>query len=362
MLSRLVAGCMTGTSIDGLDVALIAIDGKGLALRARFVRGLSHDLGAVAVGLRALAAQQPLSAGAIAAIMHDFALVHLAALRDLAGGDRLDLVAIHGQTVFHAPPLSWQLFQPAPVAHGLGVAVVHDLRAADLARGGQGAPITPLADWIALRDARERRVVVNLGGFCNLTALPADGGPEAIAGRDVCACNQVLDHLARSLLGRAYDVDGDVAASAAADAAAVAELATGLRRQAAARRSLGTGDELAALVDALGTRLPAAVVAASACRAIAETIAAVAAEGGRPQRVLLAGGGLRNRALRAALVAACAPAIVAPTDDHGVPAAYREAFAMAVLGALAQDRVAITLPQVTGGAGSAPLAGCWTLP
>ena len=361
-MTRFVAGCMTGTSIDGLDVALVAIDGQGLAMRARFMRGLSHELGEVAVGLRALAAQQPLSAGTIAGLMHDFALVHLAALRELVGGDRLDLVAIHGQTVFHAPPRSWQLFQPAPVAHGLGVTVVHDLRAGDLAADGQGAPITPLADWIALRDAHEKRVVVNLGGFCNLTVLPAEGGPEAIAGRDVCACNQVLDHLARALLGRAYDVDGEVAASAAPDAGAVAELVAGLRRQVAARRSLGTGDELAALVDALGARLPAAVVAASACRAIAETIAAVAAEGGAPHRVLLAGGGLRNRALRADLVSACAPAIVAPSDDLGVPAAYREAFAMAVLGALAQDRVAITLPQVTGVRGPAPLAGCWTLP
>ena len=359
---RLVAGCMTGTSIDGLDVALVAIEGAGLALRPCFLRGLSHELGPVAEGLRALAAQRPLSAGAIAGVMHDFALVHLAALRELAGSDRLDLVAVHGQTVFHAAPRSWQLFQPAPVAHGLGVTVVHDLRAADLARGGQGAPITPLADWIGLRDASERRVVVNLGGFCNLTVLPAGGGLEAIAGGDVCACNQVLDHIARSLLGRPFDGDGAIAASAAADPAGVAELLIALRGQVAARRSLGTGDELAAAVDALGRRLPAAVVAATACRAIAEAIATAAAEGGRPQRVLLAGGGLRNRALHAALITACAPAIVAATDQHGVPAAYREAYAMAVLGALAQDRVAITLPQVTGVAGPAPLAGCWTLP
>lgn len=362
MVTRFVAGCMTGTSIDGIDVALVAIEGTGLALRARFVRGLSQDLGEVAEGLRALAAQQPMTAGAIAGVMHEFALVHLAALRRLAGSDQLDLVAVHGQTVFHAPPRSWQLFQPAPVAHGLGVAVVHDLRAADLARGGQGAPITPLADWIALRDAHERRVVVNLGGFCNLTVLPAGGGTPSIAGRDVCACNQVLDHLARTLLGRPFDHDGDVAASAASDPDAVTELTVALRRQVAARRSLGTGDELATVVDGLGRRLPAAVVAASACRAIAETIAAVASEGGQPRRVLLAGGGLRNRALRAALEIACAPALVESTDAHGLPAAYREAYAMAVLGALAQDRVAITLPQVTGVAAPAPLAGCWTLP
>lgn len=361
-MTRLVAGAMTGTSIDGLDVALVAIEGTGLDLRPRFIRGLSRELGPAAAGLRDLADQRPLTAAAIARLMHDVALAHLAALRELAEGGRLDLVAIHGQTVYHAPPISWQLFQPAPVAHGLGAPVVHDLRAADLARGGQGAPITPLADWVALRSPSERRVVVNLGGFCNLTVLPAGGGIDTIAGGDVCACNQILDHLARTLLGRPYDADGAVAASAAPDADAVAAFAAALRRQASARRSLGTGDELAAAIDAFGGRLPPAVIAASACRAIAGAIAAAAAASGPPARVLLAGGGLRNRALRAELGAACAPAAVEATDAHGVPAAYREAFAMAVLGALAQDRVAITLPGVTGVAAPAPLAGCWTLP
>lgn len=359
MTIRIVAGAMTGTSLDGLDVALVAVEGEGLGLRARFVRGLSRPLGPLAAGLRQLAEQRPLTAQVITQLMRDFALLHAEAIAACARGDRLALACVHGQTVFHAPPLSWQLFQPAPLAQALGVPVVCDLRAADLARGGQGAPITPLADWIALRDVREARAVVNLGGFCNLTMLPAGGGPETVLGRDVCACNQVLDAIARTLLGHAYDADGAAALGAKPDPVAVDALAERLRAQTAAGRSLGTGDELAAAATALGAHLPAAVVARSACAAIARVIARATAGA---DRLILAGGGLRNAALRAELAAAAAPAAVDACDQHGIPAEYREAAHMAILGALCQDRVAITLPQVTGVRAPAPVAGVWALP
>ena len=218
---RQVVGCMTGTSLDGLDAALVAIEGDGLAMRARFVRGLSRPLGPVGGALRQIAEQHPLSARAIAEIMRDFSLLHAAVVRDLLGGSPCTLVAVHGQTVIHAPPVSWQLFQAAPLAQALGVDVIHDLRAADLARGGQGAPITPLADWILFRAAQTTRVVVNLGGFCNLTVLPAGGDTSAVRGQDVCACNQVLDHLARRAFATTYDAGGQRALTGRPDAALV---------------------------------------------------------------------------------------------------------------------------------------------
>src|SRR6185436_14618647 len=130
--------------------------------------------------------------------------LHARAVAKAAAGCRLDLIAAHGQTVFHAPPLSWQMLNPWPLVRDLQTSVVFDLRGADLAHGGQGAPITPLADWVLFRSNSRTRAVVNLGGFCNLTLLPP-GRPDMVRGFDVCACNQLLDHIARGILQRPFD-------------------------------------------------------------------------------------------------------------------------------------------------------------
>ncbi len=360
MHTRLVVGFMSGTSIDALDAALVEIRGDGLASAARLLAAASYALGAVGDELRRLANQERFSAAEIAGLSRRFTDLHGELARDLLAGRCADLIAVHGQTVYHAPPVSWQLFSPAALARATAAAVVCDLRAADMAAGGQGAPITPLADWILFRAPCERRVIVNLGGFANFTALPADAGDpaaalDAIAGGDICVCNQLLDRLARERLNAAFDPDGAAAASGRSDAAARAALQDALQAQAAAGRSLGTGDELPAWFDAHAARLAPADALRTACDAIG---GAIAARLPACERVLLAGGGARNRQLRAA-IAAAAPAPLELTDAHGVPLEQREAICMAVLGALSQDGVAITLPQITGCRRPAPVAGVW---
>jgi len=356
---RTVVGCMTGTSIDGLDAAVVEIIGGGLGIRARFVRAVSLPLGELAPRLRRIAAGAPATAGDIAAAAHGLASLHVDALRGLLGDRAPDLVCVHGQTVFHAPPLSWQMMQPAPIARAIGAPVVYDLRQADLARGGQGAPITPIADWVLFRTAPGRTAIINLGGFCNVTFLPPErDDPGLVEAMDVCACNQLLDEVARRALGRPYDEDGAAAMAGAPESAALRDLTALLRRQSRAGRSLGTGDELASwVVDAAGYLRPADL-AATACEAVA---AAIADRIGPVQSAYLAGGGVRNLALAQALGRAIRGR-VAVTDELGVPPEYREAACFAVLGALCQDRVPITLPRVTGCASPAPVAGAWVYP
>ena len=163
---------MTGTSIDGLDAALVRITGQGYAMKVAVLNCLEVELGDLAIPLKKLSLQQPMKAEEITRIAHDFGLLHLKALKELAGDNKLDLISVHGQTVLHKPPLSWQLINPSIIAYGLDTPVVYDLRAADLAAGGEGAPITPLADFILFRNGSETRGIVNLGGFCNVTILP----------------------------------------------------------------------------------------------------------------------------------------------------------------------------------------------
>ncbi|MEO0483667.1 MAG: anhydro-N-acetylmuramic acid kinase [Planctomycetota bacterium] len=361
--SRVVIGCMTGTSLDGLDAAAVrvglAAEGDAGRVRAEFLEGFSAPLGEAAPALRALASGERLSAQAIAETALAFGRLHARVAGELASRQGADLIAVHGQTVYHGPPASWQLMNPWPIAEALRAPVVTDLRGADLAAGGEGAPITPMADWVMLRSATETRCVVNLGGFCNITVLPAGGGPGSVSARDVCACNQVLDAVARAGLGATFDRDGAAAMAGSADAGFVEWFGEALGRQASAGRSLGTGDELDAMAREMAASASAECVAASACVAIAGVIAA--AVPADADRVLVAGGGVHNARLMAELTAASGAA-VASTDTAGLPAAYREAAAMAVLGSLARDCAAITLQPVTRHGHRPVRAGLWIEP
>jgi anhydro-N-acetylmuramic acid kinase len=362
-MERRVVGCMTGTSIDALDLALVLVRGSGLALRAELLRFTSTPLGSLGRRLRDAAEQAPMPAGAFAALARDLSLAHVEAIGHLLRGERADLVVAHGQTIFHAPPLSWQLLVPSIVAQGVGVPVIADLRAADLAAGGQGAPITPLADWVLFRHLARRGPVgvVNLGGFANVTRLPVapavPGVPvegarlqdwaEGVTGRDICACNHVLDTIARRVLGTPYDDDGRAARSGTPDPDAVGDLRTLLGAQASGNRSLGTRDEATSWLDRHAARVDGPSLCASAVVAIAERVAG-AVEG--CTLVLLAGGGAKNAALVETITGpiAASGGSVQTTSAHAVPVEAREAMECAVLGALCEDRVPITLPRVTG--------------
>ncbi|HBS28150.1 MAG TPA: hypothetical protein DEB06_01575 [Phycisphaerales bacterium] len=357
-LARTAVGCMTGTSIDALDAALVELRGSGLGLRVSVRATASWALGPLGDDLRRAASGQPAPAGFFASLSRRFGEFHaerLGAWLDALSGAP-DLVCVHGQTVFHAPPDSWQLIDASPIVRRVGAPTVFDLRRADLSCGGQGAPITPIADWVLFRDDRSARAVVNLGGFCNITRLGAGGGPETVRGSDVCACNQVLDAIARSGLGAPFDEGGRAASSGSPHEGASSELGAVLGAQRAGRRSLGTGDEAGRWVERWGGSLRAADLAASACAAIGREIGGAI---GACDEALLGGGGVRNRALVGAIASAAPGVRVRTTDELGVPAPFRESVAMAVLGALCADGVAITLPAVTGVAEPAPIAGVW---
>jgi anhydro-N-acetylmuramic acid kinase len=344
---RLAMGFMTGTSLDALDAALVQAEGTGLSMRVRVLAHATTDLGELRSRLRALASGERMDATAIAATAVDFGRLHAQAARRLADGRRVDLAAVHGQTVMHAPPLSWQLVNPWPVAEALGCAVASDLRGADLVAGGQGAPITPLADWVLFRGDHPT-AVVNLGGFCNVTLLPEAGhGPQAIAGMDVCPCNHLLDAAARKAIDLPYDPDGRHAARGHPNPIAADDLLQDLRTALARGRSLGSGDEGIAWftrhASLTGPDLLATVVHAVG-NCIGQTVAARTPP---MTHVLLAGGGARNRSLWASIARILRPRTVDSTALHAVPIEAREAAEMAVLGLLAWDGVPITLPAVT---------------
>ena len=366
---------MTGTSLDGLDAALVRIAGSGLAMRADPAGLISLPLGALTQRLLPLVEggeARPIDfmrCGRQLGQLHATAVAQLCA-EHLPREAQLDLVAAHGQTIWHAPPdpgeprpaaaddglgLSWQLLGPWPMVRHLGVPVVYDLRQADLITGGQGAPITPLADYVLYGDRAD--MVVNLGGICNVTKLH-----PKVDGMDVCPCNLLIDQVVRILYRQVnFDQDGQLAAQGKPDPHLFADLMADLPRG----RSLGRQDVLCGrnvetlVLRARRNRRPSDIIA-SAVAAVAQQVADTI--GRYPAQVaVVAGGGAHNPVLVKMIRDRCQPTRLLLSDEVGIPIQSREAIAMAVLGALSQDKVVITRSR-DACAQNPPRAGAWVYP
>ncbi|NQU66064.1 MAG: anhydro-N-acetylmuramic acid kinase, partial [SAR324 cluster bacterium] len=279
----------------------------------------------------------------------------------------VNLIALHGQTIYHSPPLSWQLINPTLIAQKLNVPVIFDLRAADLAQGGQGAPITPLGDFILFRDIVEKRSIVNLGGFCNITTLPGISNSakndvdleywqSLVGGFDLSPCNHLLDKISRDLIGQPYDENGNNALTGSVSKKPFEKLHSILSGMFNEKRSLGTGDETSQWISRFSGDVIAVDLARTACAAIAQMIV----DSVDSDRIILAGGGVKNAALMEEITKRFSGK-VSTSNEFGIPSEHREAIEMAILGALCQDRVPITLPQVTGSK-TKFISGCWVLP
>ena len=353
---------MSGTSLDGIDAALIRVQGKGLHQKIQLVRHAFGSLGDAKDTLTSLARGTPLPPATWAQAARSLGERYLELVTKVAKDTPPDLVSIHGQTIHHDPPHSIQLINPAPITQRMNCPVVHDLRAADLAAGGEGAPITPLADWILFRGA-EPVTIINLGGFCNMTHLPPDTGhAECMTGieaHDVCPCNHLLDSAARRLIKQDFDRNGETANRGTCHQVVADAIVESLVSAKAFHRSLGSGDEGSVILEALRTIEEPSDALATLVHAIARFILDSVPD--QQTRILLAGGGAMNQALVAAFNSQT-DRTVHLTDEFGIPAQAREAAAMAVLGCLAWDGVPVTLPQVTKSNEMTNFDGSWCFP
>jgi len=369
-----VLGVMSGTSMDGADAVLAHFSGGGdrpfawsvtargsapypSELRARLGRAITPG-GADAVELTLLHAELGEHAAELVAQMAE---------RAQRAGQRVDLVVLSGQTVWHEPradaardvriPATLQLGEPARVVARTDLPVVSDLRQADLAEGGQGAPLVPFGDLLLYGQEGVARAVHNLGGIGNLTWLPPDLDPRHVAAFDTGPANCLLDELAWSKAGLDRDDGGRLAAAGRVDDAVLARLmahpylrlqppkTTG--REAFNLRELAESG-LASLPteDALATAT--AFTVASTAHAYREHLLAGGAR--RLDQVWLAGGGAKNPTLVAGLKAALTVlgARVSTFEEHGMDSADREALAFAVMGYEAWHGRVNTLPSATG--------------
>src|SRR5687768_1680539 len=201
---RLIAGAMSGTSADGVDVAITRVEGRGTDMEAALVQ--HHHAPYEPELRREIFAFRGADAGAnlarLAQLGRNISMAYATAVNAALAAARLtaaDLTAVaaHGQPLYHAPPDTIQRLDPSLVAARVGCAVVSDFRRADRAAGGQGAPLVPFADYTLFRHATKNRVLLNIGGIANIAWLPGGGTIDEILGFDIGPGNCVLDHLAR---------------------------------------------------------------------------------------------------------------------------------------------------------------------
>ena len=229
----IVAGVMSGTSADGINVALVRftnrVRGEKAAQLRHALKLIGHAEYPFSRDVRnfVLATMNSTRASVADLAKLNFLLAELYAEAVLATQRRVrvkvDLVGCHGQTLYHQGepgkflgrkfPVTWQTGEGALIAARVGAPVVSDFRPADMAVGGKGAPLVPLLDFFLYRDARIGKIVQNIGGIANLTAIPAGASVQDVIAFDTGPGNMVIDAVTERLFGKPYDRDGEIAAS-----------------------------------------------------------------------------------------------------------------------------------------------------
>jgi anhydro-N-acetylmuramic acid kinase len=374
----IVAGVMSGTSADGIDVALVRVQGRGFRSRLEL---LAHYQSPYPAKVRraVLAAMNATSAGVADLSRLNFLLgeLYADAVRSAERRARLhcELVGCHGQTLYHqgiAQPYlgcrvacTWQSGEAAIIAARVGVPVVSDFRPADMAVGGQGAPLVPFLDYALYRHARYGRIVQNLGGIGNLTVIPPGATPEQVIAFDTGPGNMVIDAVAEQLFGKSYDRNGRMAARGKPiEAVLRALLQDRFFRQrppkAAGREQFGRAfvrELLRGCRHAEATDIVATATALTA-RSIGIAIRKFAlpllktddAKPARFREFIVSGGGTKNATLMRMIGEELAPLNmrVRRTDDLGLPSEAKEATAFALLAYQTWQRLPSNVPSATG--------------
>ncbi|MGD0831595.1 MAG: anhydro-N-acetylmuramic acid kinase [Terracidiphilus sp.] len=369
-----VAGIMSGTSADGIDVALMRISPgrlrpsvkllvhQGFAFPASLRRAVLAAMNAPATSTAELARLNwRLGIAYAEAVQATLALHSLP----------LDLIGCHGQTVYHQPrtqsyagrrfTCTWQLGEPAVIAAAIHVPIISNFRPADMLAGGQGAPLVPLLDYVLFADAKRGRVLQNIGGIANLTAIPANAPADAVTAFDTGPGNMVIDSLVQQLFNKKFDRNGGIAARGTVLEAVLTQALANPYFKLAPPRTAGReqfGREYAsrflAICQRHSSRPEDAIATATALTAetIARSYKAYVRNKmkGRPVDYIVSGGGARNATQMAMLAQRLEPlgCDLAVSEDFGLPTEAKEAAAFALLAWRTWHHLPGNLPNATG--------------
>jgi anhydro-N-acetylmuramic acid kinase len=373
----IVAGVMSGTSADGINVALVRLEDA----RPTKTRG-NHQIRFELIGHAeypypqtvrkfVLAVMNSQQAGVADLARLNFLLGELYAEAILTTQRRFrvkaELVGCHGQTIYHQGEaasffgrklaVTWQTGEGAVIATRVGVPVVSDFRPADMAVGGKGAPLVPFLDFLLYRDAHVGRIVQNIGGIANLTAIPAGASSAQVIAFDTGPGNMLIDTVMERLFHKPYDCDGRVAASGKVLDRVIADI---LRQPFFRRKPPKTagreefGREFAErFVRRCGRAVSRDIVAtatALTARSIADSIQRLVLGRRGYGEFIVSGGGAKNPTLMAMLADELRPLgiEIRLSDEFGLPSEAKEAAAFAVLAYESWHRRPSNMPSATG--------------
>jgi anhydro-N-acetylmuramic acid kinase len=371
-----VAGIMSGTSADGIDVAVARIAPgrlrpsvtllahEGFAFPAALRRAILAAMNAAATSTAELARLNWRLGLAYAEVVSATVERH---------NVKLDLIGCHGQTLYHQPraesyagrrfACTWQTGEAAVIAAAMGVSVVSNFRPADMLAGGQGAPLVPLLDYLLFADRKRGRVLQNIGGIANLTSIPAGAAADAVIAFDTGPGNMVMDALAQQLFGKKFDRNGSFAAQGTVLVPVLAEALENpyfkqkpprtagreqFGREYAARFLAGCQRQSTKPEDALAT------ATALTAETIARSYRKFVHRGMKGSGVdyIVSGGGAHNATLMAMLTQRLEPlgCELTASEEFGLPAEAKEAAAFALLAWQTWHHLPGNLPSATGAA------------
>lgn len=376
--SRLVIGIMSGTSLDGINVLVCRLSGSGRALQFQIrafeqfpfpdgVRKVIYRNSVVETSSVLEISQLNFLLGEIYADC-----VHETLKRAYLSPKDIDVIGCHGQTIHHVPQPEWcadrniistlQIGDASVISHRTGIATVADFRTADMALGGQGAPLVPYLDYALFSDAHENRALLNLGGIGNITFLKASGSPKDVFAFDTGPANMIIDELMAQFFNQPYDLNGETARAGKIDEKLLTQLLADAYYQMPPPKSTGREKYNPAFVAKLvaeNPHLSPQDLVATTTRFTAETVKVAYERFIKPKAKLdvlwASGGGTLNAFLMEQLQDCFGTIPVRITDDFGVPSEAKEALCFAVLAHEYLNGVSANMPSVTGANGAAIL-------
>jgi len=370
---RRVIGLMSGTSLDGIDVALAVLEGSGKHMHIYLEQFLHVPYPESLV--EELLTQSVEEGSSVRAISQlNVLLGHLYAqavfqVMETTGytPETIDLIGSHGQTLHHVPEVeerygawvhsTFQIGSPSIIAGLTGIPTIGNFRLADVAQGGQGAPLVPYFDYVYFSVEGEVRGLLNIGGIANLTVLPASGRIEEVMAFDTGPGNMIIDALMRKYFGTGYDKNGEVAAQGKVSEPLVEHMLAHPFFYQSPPKTTGRevfGDAFIEELESMGKSIgltPADLVAtatALTARSIWEAYRRFVADQYPLDVLIVSGGGRYNPVLMQHLAHYFRHIPVHPVDHFGVSAEAKEALCFAVLAHEWVNGVPTSLPQVTG--------------
>jgi anhydro-N-acetylmuramic acid kinase len=357
-----VAGIMSGTSLDGIDVAVVEVSGRRVETIGFISTPYSAGVRAAILGVSGGGGRPgglPYNTAAISRLNYQLGELYARAVwRAVRRYGPIRLIGCHGQTIYHeGRSHTLQIGEPSILAERTGVPVVANFRARDIAAGGQGAPLVPYVDYLLFRHPKRTRIALNIGGIANITIIPPAAAPRDVVAFDTGPGNMVMDALAKECSKGKLSCDrgGRMAASGKVNASLLDNLLADpyYRRRppkSAGREQYGasfiarlkkSGLPLRDLI-ATATVLTAAAIAMAVGRTVRRTSGAT--------DLIVSGGGVHNPQIMAHLAGFLPGVRMSTSTDHGVNADAKEAVAFAVLAYRTWRRKPSNLPSATGAA------------